>query len=122
MKLNLDFKIDMLLDAKLKLQLVSNTVSYEPVILWDDPQFRQRTETWDRFYPKAIETPLHFEVNIRDDLISNYPMFIDLERSTLELGYSGNYRPWIGPGKLFTYRLSRYITGTNGLYPINRIV
>lgn len=121
MKLSLDFNIDMFLDARLKIQLVSDEVMFEPVYLWCIPNLRERkSDDWSKYWPIARETPLHFEVDIRDDLINSIPMYIDLNQSILELGYAGSRDDWIGPGRLFNYTLKRYLPNKGDRVPINR--
>lgn len=121
MKIALDFNIDMLLDARLKLQIVSDEVMYKPIYVWCTPNLQERDrDDWHKYEPVAITTPLHFEVNILDELVESTQLYIDLNASTLELGYAGSRDAWVGPGRLFNYTLRRYLPDKGDRVAINR--
>lgn len=121
MRIALDFNIDMLLDARLKLQIVSDEVMYKPLYIWCAPNLRERDNNdWHKYEPIAATTPLHFEVDIRDDLINSTQLYIDLNASIIELGYAGSRNDWVGPGRLFNYTLKRYLPDKGDRVAINR--
>lgn len=111
----------MLLDAKLEIAITSHDTAYMPIVVWDCPRLYSQNDSWDRYYPIAQDTPLHFGVDIPDNLLYNQALFIDLYRSTLQLGYHGYRDDWIGPGRLFNYNLLKYFPDyPTGYVPINK--